>query len=184
MDIRDGMRKVDELIALIETDLPKLAQEVVANDLVALITNRVTIEGKDSKGNKFSDYSDKEVAAANFIDKSRTQSANKKVKELAKAQGALSYKGFRKLNGLKVDKKNFEFTGGMWQGFGVLRVSGTASDYRITMGGKTPDVAKKIAENSYAENVNIIAPSDKEIEMVKDTLSGWLERQLRRVFGG
>ena len=110
-------------MAYVTNELPVFAQQVAANDLAALVTNRVVQKGENYLGSAFSPYSKNTVAAWRFWGKSRTQAAERKLRALSRAKGALSYEEFRSLNNLKTDKKNFEFTGEMWRKFGIVKVS-------------------------------------------------------------
>lgn len=184
MDIYEQIRRFDELIAFVQNELPKYATEVAANDLVALIVNRVINTGKDADGNLFSSYSDNPIAAGKLWGKSRTQAAESKVRALAKAKGALSYKAFRELNNLKTDKKNFEFTGEMFRKFGIIREAGNGSNFVITLGGTTEEAQRKIDANSAQEGADIIAPSKSEEEFIKTSLADWLNYNADRILNG
>lgn len=184
MDIYEQIRRLDELTAYVTNELPIFAQQVAANDLAALVTNRVVQKGENFKGSGFSSYSSKTVAAWRFWGKSRNQTAEKKVRAKSKAQGALSYVEFRELNNLKTDKKNFEFTGEMWRKFGIVRTNISGQDFTISLGGTSPASQTKIDENSAREGISIIEASGTEEIIVQNTVSGWLDRQADRILNG
>lgn len=185
MDIYSQIARFDDLILFIQNELPNYAAEVAANDLVALITNRVTIEGKDQNGNSFSSYSTNPIAAGKLWGKSRTQEAERKVRALAKARGALSYKEFREINNLKTDKKNFEFTGEMFRKFGVVRnSSGPDGAFTVTMAGLTSEAQMKLDENSEQEGQSIIEASEEEKEIIALTLQSWFDENANRILNG
>ena len=171
-------------MAYVTNELPVFAQQVASNDLAALVTNRVVQTGKNFKGGSFSAYSSKTVAAWRFWGKSRTQAAEKKVRAVSRAKGALSYQEFRELNNLKTDKKNFEFTGEMWRKFGIVRVDVSGQRFKISLGGTSTVAQDKIDENSNREGISIIEASTREEQIVQNTVQGWITRQADRILNG
>lgn len=181
MDIRAQIIKLDDLIRFIELELPVYAEKVLATDIIALVTNRVVQKGEDFKGRLFSDYSIIKTDPAQFFDKSRTAAADKRVRALDKARGALSYSGFRELNGLKVDKKNFEFTGEMWRKLGIVNRKTSSNNFIISIGGTSTASQDKIDNNSEYEGVSIIEASEKEEHLAQRAAKIWLEEQANRI---
>jgi len=184
MDIYDQIRRFDELSSYITNELPVFAQQVAANDLAALVTNRVVQKGENYKGSPFSAYSTNTVAAWRFWGKSRTQAAEKRVRALSRARGALSYKGFRELNNLETSKKNFEFTGEMWRKFGIVRVDISGQRFTVSLGGTSPAAQDKIDENSAREGISIIEANEREEAIVQASVNGWLNRNADRILNG
>ncbi len=170
---------IDELTNRITRGLQRLDAELEAQvskagaDLVALVSNRVIQEGKNAEGSNFSDYSNTEIPAFFYFNKSRNASGEAAVRKKAKAKEKISYKEFRGLNNLNESPKNFEFTGAMWRGFGVLKVEKTATGATLTLGGRNQDSEEKIGWNSEQEKTQIIKPSVQEIQIVKNNLQAW-----------
>lgn len=181
MTPQEQIQRVKDLIAYINDELPIFAKQVLANDLAALVTNRVVQKGENFRGGSFSRYSSKTVAAWRFWGQSRTQAAEKKVRSLSRAKGALSYKEFRELNNLNSTKKNFEFTGEMWRKFGIVKEKKTSTGFRISLGGTTPGAQNKIDENSEREGISIIEANENEKSKVEDTTLNWVEQQAKRI---
>jgi hypothetical protein len=98
-------------------------------DVSAVVENRVVSTGKNDIGTPFSPYSTKRAPAYLYLGKSRNNRGEGAIKQRIKKKEGVSYREFRELNGLNADKKNFEFTGEMWQGFGVV------SSRKIAAGG-------------------------------------------------
>lgn len=184
MTIREEIQRLEELIRFIEVDLPRYAERVGAIDLAALVADRVINKGEDFRGRAFTPYSTNTVAAWRFWGKSRNQSAEKKVRDLARKKGVLAYDEFRKLNKLNTDKKNFEFTGEMWKKFGVLRADVNSAGFKVIIGGQTKASQDKIDANSQREGVSIIEASESEIATVGRTSLEWLEEQAERILNG
>lgn len=184
MDIYEQIRRFDELSSYITNELPKFAQQVAANDLQALVANRVIQKGENYLGVPFSAYSRNTVAAWRFWGKSRTQAAEKRVRALSRARGALSYTDFRELNNLETAKKNFEFTGEMWRKFGIVRVDISGQRFTVSLGGTTPAAQQKIDENSAREGISIIEATPREEQLVQAAVNGWLNRQADRILNG
>lgn len=184
MTIREQIERLDELIDFVENELPNYAHRVAANDLAALIAKRVIETGTNYKGAKFSAYSTNKVPAYKFWGKSRNQTAEKKVRKISRARGALSYSEFRGLNNLLTTNKNFEFFGEMWKKFGVVSYTNNGGNFRVTLGGQTTTAQKKIDENSNREGVSVIEASQREINIIAATTQAWLERQADRILNG
>lgn len=155
---------------------PEIERQVAraGADLTALISTRVIQRGQDSKGQLFTPYSNTPVPAWFYIGKSRTGSADAQVRQKAKQRERLSYADFRKLNNLKTDKKNFEFTGAMWRGFGVTKIERSAGRVRVVLDGRNRDSADKIEWLSEQEKQQITEPSAAELQQIKRNLEAWL----------
>lgn len=153
---------------------------VAGGDISALVAGRVRNEGKAADGASFSPYSENGLQAWKLLGKSRTASAEKKVQELAKKRGHISYREFRELNGLKVDKKNFEFTGEMWRMFNVTEVVLKGNEIEITCAGLTKPAQDKINWGSEKEGKSIVDASEAELALVQAALSDWLQKTIQK----
>lgn len=175
----------DELEARIGRMIQRIDSEIVTEaakagqDLSALITNRVVQTGKDSVGQSFSPYSTTPVPAFLFFGKSRSDAGEARVRAKAKKREKISYRDFRVLNNLNPAPKNFEFTGAMWRGTGVLKTVKTPNGASVTIGGRTKDSERKLAFNSSREKKDILAPSSREISIVTTNLERWIENIIR-----
>lgn len=143
-------------------------------DFVALISQRVIQSGKTAQGGSFTPYSTKQVPAFYYFNKSRTDTAEKKVRAKAKKKELLSYKEFREVNNLMATKKNFEFTGEMWRKFDVKGVSVNDNLVQVTIGGTSKASEDKIELMSTLENKSIIEPSQAEKAIVGNYLKTWI----------
>lgn len=184
MDIYEKIERLKRLREYLTNELPIFAEQVLATDLIAVVTNRVVQKGENYLGVPFSPYSTNTVAAWRFWGKSRNQKAERKIRALARAKGALSYTEFRGLNNLNTNVKNFEFTGEMWRKFGIVRVNVTGERFKISIGGTTSVAQKKIDENSSREGVSIIEASEAEKTLVETTTKDWIDRQAERILNG
>ena len=145
-----------------------------ASDTAALVANRVRMTGENAKGAQFSPYSRNPMGAWRLIGKSRTGSAEAKVKTAAKEGKLISYAEFRQMNNLRVDKKNFEFTGEMWQKFNVKSATLKGKLIEVVVGGTTKDSAFKIQENTDREKILITDVSRDEVDLINKTLGDWM----------
>lgn len=184
MSIREQIERLDELIDFVENELPNYAHRVAANDLAALVAKRVIETGTNYKGGKFSPYSSNKIPAYKYWGKSRNQTAERKVRNLSKARGALSYGEFRELNNLLTTNKNFEFFGELWRKFGIVSYSNERGRFKIIIGGQTTAAQQKIDENSDREGISIIEASEQEIALIQRTTQAWLEQQADRILNG
>lgn len=183
-DLEEQIRRFDVLMEYIEKQLPLKAQAIAGMDLVAMVAHRVVQDGKDSKGQSFSAYSDIQIEASEFIGKSRVASVDAKIKAMAKKKQRLSYKQFREMNNLEIAKKNFEFTGEMWRKFGIVNFTINGQNFKIKIGGTTEAAQKKIDENSYSENESIIEATEEERQWYEKTLNDWLNAETNRLLNG
>ena len=182
MGIDDQIDKFDDLIEFVRKELPKYAQRTLAGDVAALVINRVTLTGKNYKGQPFKPYSKNAVAAYKFWGKSRTQTAENKVRKLSRARSALSYSEFRELNNLPVNKKTFDFTTEMWRKFGFINADVRADGaFKISLGGQNTSAQKKIDENTAREGISIIEASGKEERIAQQATKDWITAQANRI---
>ena len=90
----------------------------------------------------------------------------------------------KKAQGKSILLKNFEDTGDMWRGFGVVSVNRDKTDISIILGGKNTDSQTKIDKNSKAEFYSIIKPSKAEIEDAQKNFIERFQKKLKLLFNG
>jgi hypothetical protein len=180
---------VDELrkgIALtikeIRANLPQEASRVGA-DASALIEERVVERGERADGGRFSAYSTKPVPAFFYFGKSRNGGGETAVRKAAKQGEEVSYSDFRRFNGLGTSVKNFQFTGEMWQGFGVKQITTIGEDVvEIEIGGKNARSSLLLKAHSEREGSELTKNSAGELEQitkgVNDRISAIIKRNM------
>lgn len=178
MTLSEFEQKIERSIQRLDSEI-EIEATKAGTDLVALISNRVIQRGETADGGTFTPYSTTPVPAFFYFNKSRNSSANNTVKQKAKKHESLSYKDFRAINNLNTSSKNFEFTGEMWKGFGVLSVEKSSAGVIVTIGGTATVTVKgvekdKMELNSKQEGRSIIKPSKRELEIVTANLNRWL----------
>ena len=119
-------------------------------------------------------FSTSKVPAYWMVNRSRNGSADDKVRELARKRETISYKDFRQLNGLRVDVKNFEFTGQLWQRFNVKEVKVGKEVIEITVGGTDERSVKLFGWLSAKEGKQINDISESELQIIQDTIVAWV----------
>ncbi len=150
-------------------------------DAAALVENRIVTTGRTAEGGNLSPYSTKEVPAYYYYGRSRNNRGETAIRAKAKAREGVSYREFRQLNGLNVQNKNLEFTGEMWQGFGVVSVQQVqAGVLEIEIGGKVPRTEKLLGYHSSRERTQISKPSPEEVEQVVDGIRERFEVLIKR----
>jgi len=184
MSIEEQIAKLEQLQDYLRNELPVFAEQVAANDLAALVSNRVIQKGENYLGGQFKPYSTNTVAAWRFWGQSRTQAAEKRVRARSRARGVMSYVEFRGLNNLNTDRKNFQFTGEMWRKFGIVRVQLLGNNFKIRVGGTTPAAQTKIDENSAREGLSIIEANEREIALIQQSTLNWIAEQADRIING
>jgi hypothetical protein len=172
MTLKELYDKTSRIIQRLDAEIERQAHRA-GLDLVALVTNRVVQTGKDSKGSLFSPYSTNQVPAFLYFGKSRTGGGEARVRAAAKKGQRISYRDFRVLNNLNPGPKNFEFTGLMWRGFGVVKTEKTADGVRVVLGGTNTVSDERITKNTERENKSIIQPSQQELAIISRNLQQW-----------
>ncbi len=154
---------------------------VIGADTAALIEDRIVSKGEKAEGGKYSPYSTKPVAAFRYFGRSRNAGGEAAVKRAAKEKKGVSYKDFRQFNGLNTSFKNFQFSGEMWQGFGVRGVKLLSSTVvEIEIGGKNSRSNLLFKAHSERENSELTAPSQKELQIISETISERIVKILKR----
>lgn len=162
MNLKEYSDKVERL----RTGLSQKAADaarIAALDLVAAIADRVIEDGRNADLNMFSPYSTKAMPAWRYFGKSVNPGGEARVRAAAKANKRISYADFRRMNNRPTETKNFSFSNRMWRDFGVLSVSESGGVVSVTIGGRTAEAKRKIAENSKREGISIIKPSPIEL---------------------
>ena len=159
---------IDEFNRMMEENSKKIADYVIlptAVQLVNLVRHRVQQTGKKSSGGLFSEYSD-------------------------------AYKTRKGKRHKDVSFKNFSDTGTMWDSFEIQDIDATLGNVEIiakmdddvrpkpipkkprsigTSGGKPKTNQGLMEIHSTAEKTEIIAPSEKEIELVTISMNKRLQ---------
>lgn len=177
MTISELYDKTGRMLARIDTEIEAQASKA-GTDIIALVTNRVVQTGKSSDGGSFTPYSTVPHSARLYYNKSRSGSAEAKVRAKGKKKEKISYRDFREINNLNPAPKNFEFTGAMWRGFSVLRVQRSATGVTVVIGGRNEDSENKMTWNSEREKKSIIRPSRQELAIVRGNLQRWVNNVL------
>lgn len=172
MTLSELSDQLDRALARIDAELSVQGQKA-GLDLVALVSTRVIQRGETADGGRFSNYSETPTPAFFYFGKSRNQSGEKAVQRASKERRPLSYSEFRRVNGLEVAFKNFEFTGALWRGFGVVSAESSPEGVTVVIGGTNTDASQKIGWLSEQEGRSIIQPSPAEIELVRGFLVKW-----------
>ncbi len=145
--------------------------QVVGMDAAALVEQRVVSTGRKADGTTFSPYSTKKVPAYYYFGRSLNQSGERSIRDRARRREGVSYRDFRQYNGRNVNVKNFQFTGRMWQGFGVKNVTKLRLGvYRIELGGKTTYSERLLGFHNQRENTDLGEVSTREAQQVKAAL--------------
>ena len=174
--LNDLRNKILRARAAMVSDFEREALKAGA-DAAALVENRIVTKGETAQGQRLSPYSTKEVPAFFYFNRSRNNAGENAVRKRAKAKQGVSYKDFRKLNGLNTTNKNLEYTGEMWQGFGVKQVTilrpGVAE---VVIGGKNSRTESLLGYHSARENTDITKPSQQEIQAIQQAIAARLTK--------
>lgn len=174
-DIQTAIRRtVQNLDNALEAEALRMAA-----DAAALIEDRITQTGRKSDGQPLTPYSEKQAPAYLYYGRSRTAAGEQRVRQKAKKREGISYKEFRALNGLNTTPKTLEFTGEMWQGFGVKDVRRIRRGVlEVTIGGKNQRTESLLGYHSERERTQITEPSRQELAQIQRGLSERLKKIL------
>ena len=172
-DLKKGLIKArNELIASIQSEAA-----IVGADASALIENRIVTKGEKADGGKFSPYSTKPVAAFRYFGRSRNAGGEAQVRKAAKAKQGVSYEDFRRFNGLNTSVKSFQFSGEMWQGFGVSDVRQVSPGrVEVSIGGKNARSKLLLKAHSDREGASLTENSKSELSAIS---KGFQQRLLK-----
>lgn len=153
----------------------------VGADTAALVEQRIVSKGENKDGGKLSPYSTKGVPAYLYFGRSRNAGGEAAVRRKAKERQTVSYSEFRQLNGLNTNVKNLQFTGEMWQGFGVTGVREIRFGVvEVTIGGKNARTASLLGYHSDREGTPITEPSKDEVKLVTAAMNKRLIQIIQR----
>lgn len=171
MDIQELRNGIRLTIQQIDANLPAEGATIGA-DAAALVESRIVERGERADGAKFSAYSTKPVPAFLYFGRSRNSGGEARVRKAAKDGEGVAYADFRRFNGLGAAEKNFQFTGEMWQGFGVRSVRVIQQGViEIEIGGKNARSNLLLKAHSEREKSELTQNSPRELEMVTAGLS-------------
>lgn len=140
---------------------------IYANELIALVNDRLESKGIDSDGVKFPGYSDRPLAwdkAVNVILNSNRPSAAKSIKP-----GKISYKELRKLIGLPTDRRTHVFTGNMLKSIRPEIVKNDQSITIVEIKSSSKELQERLNKNSERMKTNLLSPNDQEVEFLKES---------------
>lgn len=172
---------------LANTQLSNIAQKAAAqttNDITADVRARVQHKGLNEKDTRFSAYSDNILPVYFFEGKSRTGSdaAYAKVKDLAKRKkhpGFASYKDWRTVNNLQVERKDFTFTGRLFNSIKITGIKSLKNLIEVIVEPGTKTEIDKLKWTSDKEGVNVIGWSRKELAKARKRFTELLYEGLK-----
>ena len=156
------------------------ASEAATMDGVALLKNRVQTKGEDADGNPFTAYSTKDVPLFFYKNKSRSGSdtAVKRLEANAAPSKTASYSDWRVANNLRVDIKDFTFTGRMMTNIRIIN-SQFSPGYIFREVGPAGDEEKKKMENLTKQQGEIMAWNKDETDHVGEAFKNELIERLK-----
>lgn len=197
ISIDEAIKRFGKLEKLLTKQLLIELQQIVAQDTVAQIETRVVDKQEKPTGGSFSSYSRKPILSSGTTAKSKAvgrklASSKSKRKELdwvtIKRTGKNvhlfvvkgGYAEIRRLEGFDNTRKSFEFTGDMWRGFGIKKVTKKSKEIIITVGGKNEYSQNLIDVHSKKEGIPIIDTNKKEEKYIQKQLELEIEKYIKR----
>lgn len=191
MTIQEYNDRLEKFKNKLATFIFKKVAAYAGADLTAQIENRVQQTQKKAKGGKFSTYSTRPMLTSGTTKKSqrvwRTMAGSKEkrkhldwvtIKKAGKNVHLFELPGgyaeMRRLEGFSNKHKSFEFTGAMWDKFGVTSLKTRKTGFTIKLGGTTGYSQDLINIHSKREGIDIIDVSNKEQEFLSKNVDKWV----------
>jgi hypothetical protein len=195
MTIDEAIANIDGFLNTLETEMPKLSDEV-ALDALALIKNRIIDQGKGIEG---AAYSTKPMLATKeqFIVKSRFKQSTEEVVlkrdgkknkkgqlvkrgvwlKFPKAKKAVAvmkidggYREFREIQGRPGDHVNLSYSGKMWQGTTIVARARNGYTWVTIIGGGNQEAQDKLSwmTDKYGKFLSVTDEEEKNLSLVFD----------------
>ena len=198
MTLDETIQKLTAFKKNLQQNLVRDLGKIIGVDTISQIEMRVRDKQKNWQGQSFSRYSTRPMLTSGTTAKSRrvwraVASSKAKRRELdwvtikkgGKNIHLFELKGgyaeMRRIEGFSNANKSFEFTGEMWRKFGIKDVKTGSGVIIFKLGGKTVASQDKIDWNSEREGINIIQPSQDEINYLQDKINRLLPEYLAKV---
>lgn len=147
--------------------------QVMAQDTIALVTDRLVNDGVGADGIKFPLYSENKLK-----DKTSKKTISKSNRPNAKPKGASSYKEIRQLLGLPVDKRTHSFSGAMLRSVGYDVIKGQ-NVTTIVIQSKNKEYQKILNVNSGRMKINLLALTDDEADIVVESYNEMIKYAIK-----
>lgn len=177
MKLAAFIHKVDNVIAALEREAPKINLRMAAN-AKADIQTRVQEKGQKSNGASFENYSTNPLPLFYFEGKGR-KSAGAKITAKNYPDG-LSYSEFRRLNGLQTAFVDLTFTGDMFRDIKARQTGPVGRHvYTAKIGAERKDNQDKIRWNTRKKG-EFLALTTEEKEQIKASYKLQIENLIKR----
>lgn len=178
----DLSTRIKSLISEIQRKQPDIAIGVAASFLSA-IRNRVQSERVGVDGQPYSDYSTRPLSPKTWPSlPSRGNKDSKIERAKRKDNGLFSYKTWREVNNLRTDRKDFTFTGEMFQSLQLSPVASTNKGVKVTISPRTERSKKVLEHNEKREGKPILQPDQDTIQEQELIVAQELERIIQKAF--
>jgi hypothetical protein len=166
MSIEQFIKKIATIEQRLNSERPKEA-ELIGREALALIRRRIQNTGDDAQGKDLGNYSQTDVPAFFFFNRSVTAAGEAKVRKAAKQKQKISYADFREFNNRPTDFVNLTFTGAMWREMAAKVTSNTQTSTTVTITPTTPRSAKVLGFN-ITRYGDILALSQNELAQLRE----------------
>lgn len=160
MDLKEYNKRLDGVIADLQSGAHAELVVQMANNAIAAIKWRIINTGEDDKGQKMQAYSSKPMLAGRggmtTTAYGRIAGSKQKRKELkwVTVQGnrgnvrlfelPQGYKQFRELHGRQTQHVDYTFTGRLWSNIRLIRHENVSGGYKAVVSAATPEDKKKL----------------------------------------
>jgi hypothetical protein len=137
---------------------------LIGDELRKQVRTRVQKQKVNADGSPFGQYSQALLPQWFFYDKSKTDTAEDKIRS---GDWFISYADFREANDLYSGDIDFTFTGDMWRNTGVTEVQNNGDSVVVFIGGQTTRAAN-ILEWQEPRYGNILEANEEEEKFVEE----------------
>lgn len=195
--VEEFNKRLDKLMRIFESGA--LAEYIATKkgiEIENMVRNRVIMKQINEKGSKFSPYSKRSILSSGTTEKSSTvfrtlansKTKRRKLKWVTIKKGGKTirlfevpggYDEIRKIEGFPNKNKSYEFTGKMWQQFGLVKKKSSKTQTIVSFGGQTKYAQDLINHHSEREGLSIIGMTKTEERVTAKWVDDWLKQQVK-----
>lgn len=138
---------------------------LMAKELLALVRRRIQNTGRDYNEQPLGSYSDNDLPAFFYYNKSLNASGEQAVKKAQKAGTGLSYKEFRRANNRQTEFVDLNFSGTMWREYDAEIIAANDLSATARINPRTPR-SQNVAGYNAKRYGEFIRPTDNERKML------------------
>lgn len=155
---------------------------LMAKELLALVRRRIQNTGRDYNEQPLGSYSDNDLPAFFYYNKSLNASGEQAVKKAQKAGTGLSYKEFRRANNRQTEFVDLNFSGTMWREYDAELIAANDLSAVAVINPRTQR-SEKVAGYNAKRYGDFIRPTDDERKMLIQANRERVLKSFKKILG-